>query len=233
VQKVWAEMGRASAELATVELEWRGFTATRNLSLGWVFTPWVLWIDADEWVSPELARDVRQVVEAPLSDTTPDIYRMPRQSYFLGRPIRHGGWYPDRKLRLGRREFCAWSSGPNASDVHEDLRSTRASTQEPGLLRGHIEHEPFRDTNEQHETNERYSGLLARGLARKWLEQKRRPPGRFYIALKTAVKFIENYFWKGGWLDGRPGFLIAQGSSKSLWMRLHKARSLMLKQRSS
>lgn len=225
-QRTWQELGRPATHLATVTRAWQGFTESRNASLRWVQTPWTLWLDADEWLSPELNEELARVMAAPAEAV---VYRMPRQSYFLGRAIRHGGWYPDLKRRLAWTTQAEWRSGPHGSDVHEDLHARDGSN--VGTLQFPLEHESFRSVAEQAESNDRYSTLLAEGLARKYLLEKRRPPSRPYIVLKVAIKFLENYIFKLGILDARPGYLIARGSASSLKMRLEKTRSLMEKAR--
>lgn len=223
-RQAWREVGRESADLLFVSTAWRGFTQARNDSLLWVKTPWVFWVDADEWVGEELVAEIKAITQRA-DNETPHVYKIPRQSYFLERTIRHGGWYPDRKARLGRSALIEWRAGPNNSDVHEDLY---AKAPIPcGLLKSHLFHEPFLDLDEQRATNERYSNLLAEGLARKILNGQAHRRSSFEIGLKMFIKFVENYFYKLGILDGRAGFLIAMGSAKSLKMRLQKANRLV------
>lgn len=228
----WNEIGRAPEDLIFVQKIWQGFTKTRNESIKWVQTPWVFWVDADEWVTDELRDELKNLLgqktaqqNAPQT-TTPPVYKMPRLSIFLGREIRHGGWYPDRKARLGRTGFCEWKSGPNSSDVHEDLCATQG-TSTYGFLKGHLGHEPFLTREEHCATNDRYSTLLAEGLAQKLKHSGGRRPSYLYILIKTGIKFIENWVFKLGILDGYPGFVIARGSAQSLYWRLMKVRRLL------
>lgn len=226
---VWAALGRSSGDLAIVERVWPGFVEARNDSLKWVQTEWVLWLDADEWITHELAAELQHLDQFP-RDT--DVFQIPRQSVFLGREIRHGGWYPDRKRRLGRRGRCEWRSGPFGAAVHENLfpkyQHPETGHTHIGTLYGHFGHEPFRDIHEQQDTNERYSTLLAEGLAARWRSMgKKSGPASWKINAKVVVKFIENYVWKLGFLDGYPGLRIALGSCASLRSRLNKASVLL------
>lgn len=227
-KRTWEDLRRAPQDLALVQTAWEGFTRTRNKSLNWVQTPYVFWLDADEWMSPELAEELRHPPAWPLDEK---IFRVPRQSYFLGRPIRHGGWYPDRKSRLARTADVEWQSGPSGADVHEDLVTKDPAFQRPPkkrfCLQGHLHHEGFKDRAEQMETNRRYSALLAQGLAQKFRAQGRRAPGPFWTGLKVLIKFVENYIFKRGFLDGYPGLLIALGSAQSLKMRYEKLRDYL------
>ena len=226
VRKTWIEeLGLSPDSLIVVSQTWKGFTVARNNSLAYVTSDWVLWIDADEWLSEGLQRELRYFCIQNPSEWG-DVFRMPRLSLFLGREIRHGGWYPDRKARLARARHCEWKIGPNGSDVHEDLWPL-SGTERP-LLKNALGHEPFLSEQEQFDTNDRYSTLLAQGLARKWRSMSRVAPSNLKIAVKVIFKFFENYIWKLGFLDGRPGFLIAKGSAESLSMRLRKARALLI-----
>ena len=153
--------------------------------------------------------------------------QFPRQSYFLGQSIRHGGWYPDRKRRMAHASMAHWRSGPRQSNVHEDLEIRGGSSK---LLTAEAEifHWPFRDVDEQRETNENYSTLLAEGVAQNWKEQGKNAPSKLYIAFKAGLKFVENYIFKLGILDGRAGLQIAIGSAQSMKWRLQKAKQLLL-----
>jgi glycosyltransferase involved in cell wall biosynthesis len=226
----WEADGRDLSLLALTTRTWPGFTEARRSSLKWAATPWVLWIDADEWVSAELARELERLSEPRYAQV--GLLRLPRLSVFLGREIRHGGWFPDMKARLGRPQAIEWRGGPQGSDVHEDLVLRDASLQAADLPRAaHLGHEPFRDRAEQDATNERYSSLLAKGLAAEWRRRGKRPYPAWWRALKVGVKFIENYVWKLGFLDGYAGFIIARGSARSMGLRLQKAAKLFYEQK--
>ncbi len=227
-RSLWRSWGEDETRLTLVSRPWPGFTLARNESLGWVREPWVLWLDADEWVSPELVAWCGSLGALPSSDTAP-LYKVARQSFFLGTRIRHGGWYPDHKRRLALSLRATWRSGPHGSDVHEDLDVARDGEFAMALLaQGEIFHEPFRDEAEQRATNELYSGLLARGLSERWRrEGRKRGPSELFVCLKVIVKFLENYVLKCGFLDGRAGLKIATGSAWSMGERLRKARALL------
>lgn len=219
----WEEMGRNPSHLALVTRPWPGFVEARNESLKWVNSPWVLWLDADEWITPELTRELTALEKLP---TESAVFQIPRQSWFLGRMIRYGGWYPDRKRRLARTGSAQWTSGPFGAAVHENLCPLNENSP-IATLQGHLGHEPFRNEADQTDTNEKYSSLLAKGLAEKWRTQNKSAPSAVWIDIKVFVKFIENYFWKRGFLDGRAGLKIALGSCTSLRKRLEKASALL------
>jgi glycosyltransferase involved in cell wall biosynthesis len=224
VLAAWKDLGRESSELCFVERAWQGFTEARSFSQSLVTSDWVLWIDADEWLEADLQQSLTNF---DFSRQDCDVFKMARQSYFLGSKIRYGGWYPDRKARLARRDFCEWRKGPRGADVHEDLYSTRDAALRQEIA-GHLGHEPFLSRAEQQATNDRYSSLLAQGLAQDYREGRKRPLGPLMVALKVVIKFLENYIFKLGILDGRAGLIIALGSAQSLCWRLQKARALHL-----
>jgi glycosyltransferase involved in cell wall biosynthesis len=209
--------------LALVAQSWRGFVATRNQSLEWVRTEWVLWIDADEWMSPELVREVQALL---LKQPSEVIFKIPRRSVFLGRWIRHSGWGRDLKARLARTRDVVWIAGPQGGDVHEDLVPKNPAGR-VGVLNGSLEHEPFRSIQEQEDTNRRYSALQAEALAKRYRSTSRRAPSRAWIWIRVAIKFLENYIWKRGFLDGYPGWVVCVGSARSLKWRFEKLREIL------
>lgn len=227
-RELWRGWGEDPAALTLVSRAWPGFTRARNESLQWVREPWTLWLDADEWVSEELRAWCRGLPARPAPDAPP-LYQIARQSFFLGTRIRHGGWYPDRKRRLALSSRAVWRSGPHGSDVHEELDIALDGESAIALTaHGDIYHEGFRDEAEQRATNDHYSSLLAQGLAARWKKAGRtRAPSKVYVLVKMGVKFVENYVFKLGFLDGRAGYKIALGSAWSMGRRLEKAGRLL------
>src|SRR5471032_2761918 len=101
-----------------IEREWPGFAAQKNFAIEQCTGTWVLSLDADEELTPELQLEIQTLVA---SDPALDAFYLKRRNYFLGRWIRHGGFYPDAKLRLLRRE--ATGGTPKFADraVHETI----------------------------------------------------------------------------------------------------------------
>lgn len=192
---------------------WLGFGPTKRKAAELAKNDWVLSIDADEEVSPELAMEIQSGL-AQFKPAT--AYRMPRLSYFLGRWIRHGGWYPDYQIRLFNRKTASWSQ----SSVHEKIKAENYET-----LSNNLNHYVFKDIAHQIQTNNKYSTLLAETLL-----EKGRSFSWFHLMTKPAVKFLECYIWKLGFLDGWPGYVIARNASHSVFMKWSKLKELeMLK----
>src|SRR5580704_7806300 len=103
---------------------WKGFAEQKNFAIDKCSSTWVLSIDADEELTPELQTELRQLLQSNI--TTPEAYRIPRRNLFLNRPINHGGFYPDLKLRLFRRNDPIAPSPIRFSEraVHETIQYT-------------------------------------------------------------------------------------------------------------
>jgi glycosyltransferase involved in cell wall biosynthesis len=134
----------------TFQDPWRGFAAHKTLAVERCTQPWVLVLDADERVPLALRAEIAERLQDP---GAADGYTVARRNYFLGRWIRHGGWYPDRSLRLfrqGRGRFQPRS-------VHEAVQVEGRS----GDLREPLEHHTYRSVREFLERMSRYAGLAA------------------------------------------------------------------------
>ncbi|MBS1963603.1 MAG: glycosyltransferase family 2 protein [Bdellovibrionales bacterium] len=184
---------------------WRGYGQQKNFAQSHAKHDWVLNVDADEAVSPELAVEIQHALERNEGKDVAG-YSMPRLSYYLGRWIRHGGWYPNRLVRLANRKASAWTE----PDVHEEL-VVRGSV----LPLGHdVFHYPFRNITEQIETNLRFSRLGSEAL------RKRRVGKSLALLLvKPIGKFVETYFVKGGFRDGIAGFIISVNAAHSIFLK--------------
>lgn len=201
------ELARAAGARVFVE-EWRGFREQKKRATDLCHNDWVLSLDADEALSTEAATEIQKLWARGEQDSA-DGYEFPRLSWNLGRWIRHGGWYPDRQLRLYHRQRAEWQGGGH---VHERVRASRVVRLTQPIL-----HWPFPNLTEQVSTNNRYSGLGAHEL----YDRGR----RFRLAklvFKPCSKFLETYVIKRGFLDGLPGFIIAVGAAYSVFLKFAK-----------
>jgi glycosyltransferase involved in cell wall biosynthesis len=181
--------------------EWPGFSAQKQFGTDAARHEWILSLDADERVSPELRDEIVGMIGSP---PTADGYRVPRLSTYLGRPIRHGGWYPDRQLRLFDRRKGRW----NGRVVHESVAMTEGA--QVGSLTGNILHRTV-DTAEEHARmiEERYAPLAAEQMR---LEGRKTSIARAYAS--GGISFLRSYLFRLGFLDGLPGFWIAYFAGK-------------------
>ena len=188
-------------------LPWEGFTAQRNRALDFASFDWILSIDADEVVPSPLQDEIRALfLGGPPSLPA---YSIPRKTIHLGRWIRHGGWYPNRLTRLFDRRQGKWEGG----QVHErwDCRG------ETGQLKADLEHFSFTDLSDQVDRNNRYSSLGAQELATEWVSFS-----WVRLLLKPLGKFLETYFFKRGFLDGYPSFIISVSAAYSVFLKWAK-----------
>lgn len=166
--------------------------AARNHAIERVKTPWVVVLDADERCTPELAAEIKQVVDTAGSCAA---FRVPRRNYFLGREIRHGGWGNDRPVRLFRKELRY-----NASMVHEHVNVIG----ETGTLRETLLHYSYTSLDQYFEKFNRYS--------RWWAEQnyaQGRRGSAVAVLFSPPVRFVAMYVVKRGFLDGGHGLILA------------------------
>ncbi len=186
---------------------WEGHVKQKGYAMSLARNDWVFLLDADERVSPELQAEIRGVLADPPDGV--DGFRVPRLTRYLGRWIRHGGWYPDRKLRLLKK-----SRGRiTGEDPHERVEVDGRVED----LRGDLIHYTYRNLSHQLRTIDFFSDIEAEN-ARK----AGRRPGLFRMLLHPPVKFVETYLVKGGFLDGMPGFIISVATCFYVFMKQAK-----------
>jgi glycosyltransferase involved in cell wall biosynthesis len=196
----------AAAAGATVVVHpWSGFGAQKNFALAQARGDWVLSIDADERVTPPLAAEIMATVKAAAASG----YEINRLSTFLGRPMRHSGWFPDYVLRLFRRDKARFS---------DDLVHERVICDGPiGRLAGVIDHHPVHSIEDALRRVDSYSTAGAVMLA-----SKRR------VSFASGIghglwSFLRAYVVRLGFLDGREGFLLAVANAEGTYYRYMKA----------
>ncbi|MEA2101857.1 MAG: glycosyltransferase family 2 protein [Thermodesulfobacteriota bacterium] len=172
---------------------WPGFCDQYNYCISKAVNDWVVFIDADEEISPGLASEMQQRIQGDKG--LYDGYIVHRRTFYLGRWIMHGGWVPDREIRLFKKSRGAFMGG-----LHANVRVKGRA----GELSRVYHHYNYRDIADQIDTINRYSGVAAHdmqatGKGFSWMALILRPPFRF----------IKEYFFKLGFMDGMPGFIIA------------------------
>jgi len=171
---------------------WPGYAAQKNAALDLASGDWVLSLDADEVVSPELRAEIARVLA---SDGPADGYTVPRRNIFWGRWVRHGGLYPDRQLRLFRRGRGRFE----ARAVHESVRVD--GRVEP--VDGHLEHRSYRDA-------------VAEGRRARVTDLLLRPLGRFLAMYVVRRGFLDG--WRGFLLATLYAYYVLIRSAK-IWER--------------
>ena len=196
-------------------IEWKGYGAARNFALAKATGSWILWLDADERVTPELATEIRQI----LREDPPGIdgYGIARRAYFLGRWIRHSGWYPGRVTRLFRRGKGTFSE----SRVHEQLRLDGI------VVATHHDLLHLTDPDLQHYLQKfnKYTTLAAQDM-----DAAGRKSGIADVTIRPVFQFVKMYILRRGFLDGMEGFMLAVLSAAYVFTKYAKLWELTREQ---
>lgn len=187
---------------------WPGYSAQKNYAASIAANDWILSLDADERVSPELAAEIQSLLA---SEPAHRGYRIPRISHYLGKWIRGTDWYPDYQLRLYDRRAGTW----NGRRVHESVTLSG----EPGVLRHHLQHFPYRDISDHLSTIDRYTTLAAEQM-----RAEGQVPSVLSVALHPPFAFLRNYLLRGGFRCGGAGLIVSALNSYYVFLKLAKAR---------
>jgi glycosyltransferase involved in cell wall biosynthesis len=188
-------------------IAWTGYGAARNTAIAASTGDWILWLDADERVGPELAAEVRSIVNDAACPY--DGFLVARRAYFLGKWIKHSGWYPSRVLRLFRRGKGIFTE----TRVHERLELAGPA----GRTQHDILH--FTDPDLQHYLTKfnRYTTLAAGDL-----EAAGRRPAVADLLVRPPFLFFKMYVLRRGFLDGLHGLVLAVLSSAYVFVKYAK-----------
>jgi glycosyltransferase involved in cell wall biosynthesis len=185
---------------------WPGFLDQKSFAVAQATNHWILSLDADERTSQSL-RD--EILEALKRNTEVNGYYMPRRTYYLGRWINHGGWYPNYQLRLFRKDKGKWT-GENLHEKVTVIGKTK-------VLRNDLLHYAYRDLSDQLQTIDHFSQVSAEIMRGKGV---RVTP--FHLVFRPPIKFLETYIYKQGFRDGVPGLVNAIAYSFYMFMKYAK-----------
>jgi glycosyltransferase involved in cell wall biosynthesis len=189
--------------------DWPGFGRQKNRALDFATKDWVLSLDADERITPEL----RTQIEAAISEAKYDGLYLPRLSQFCGRFIRHSGWYPDYVLRLFRR-----GAGKFSDDlVHETVLLNGKA----GKLGSPLLHFSYWNINDVERKVEQYGAAAARQMY-----DKGRTATPLDAPLRAGWAFVRTYMLRLGFLDGAAGYGIARMNARTTWRKYARLREL-------
>jgi glycosyltransferase involved in cell wall biosynthesis len=206
-----ATVALAQANEAKVFVEsWKGFAPQKNSALAKASGDWILSLDADEEVSPELAASINALLK---STTPPQFagYTMNRRNLYFGKWIKRCGYYPDPKLRLIRRGAAEFE----LRAVHEDMKMTAPK----GHLRGDLIHHAYPTLESFIEHANRYSSLGAEMV----VAERKVGFSFINIVLRPLVRFIYSYFFRLGFLDGKEGLLVLMNHAAYVSWKYAKA----------
>jgi glycosyltransferase involved in cell wall biosynthesis len=192
------------------ETGWSGFGPAKAFGVEKATSRWILSVDADEVVTAELAEEIRQMLSI---GTNRHGFDMPRLTNFLGRWIRHCGWYPDRVLRL----FLKAHGGFDDAPVHERV----VLNGDVGHLKGVLRHYSYPTLEHYLTKSNRYTTLGARQA----FENGKRA-GWFDLVIRPPVSFISHFISRQGFRDGLEGLLISVLSAVAVLVKYAKLRAL-------
>jgi len=189
---------------------WPGYAQQKNWAAEKAANDWILSIDADEALSEELEAELLALKSEGFNGAG---YSMPRMAQYLGKWIRHSGWYPDRKVRLYDRRSARWTG----EYVHESV----AVDGPVGQLRSNLLHFTCDSLSAHLKTLDRYTTLAAQEVIAR---NRQRPAYR--LAIDPAWTFVRAYLLQRGFLDGFEGFTIAYMAALYTFLKYAKARRM-------
>ena len=193
-----------------LQRQWTNYADQKNFAAESAKNDWIISLDADEELSCPLKTSILEWKKRPVDLP---VYEMARRAWYLGKWIRHSGWYPDFQRRLYRRDLTKFSG-----IIHESLQFKG----QPGRLPGDLLHYTVRTFDEHEEKVRRYTALAAQRL---YLEGKRSWLPAIWFAAPWS--WFQNYFLRAGFLDGHQGALIAKMAARSVRMKYRKLGQLI------
>lgn len=196
---------------------WQGFAETKNFANSQALHPLILSLDADEALSEELRNSIRKIKNEGFSGV---VWSMNRLTNYCGSWIKHCGWYPDKKIRLFHRDTAHWKG----LLIHETLDINTGI--KVNHLKGDLFHYSYYTIGEHVAQANHYTDLAAQEAF-----SKGKSAGWFDIIFKPLVRFIRDYFFRLGFLDGHYGFVICRLSANATFLKYVKLRELIRKQK--
>lgn len=188
--------------------DWPGFAAQKQFAVDQAIHDWIFSLDADERVSPELQTSIKDLKTRSDGELA-DGYRIARRSFYQGRWIKGGGWYPDQQLRLFRKARGRWTP----RHIHESVSMDQGACVQ--RLSGDILHYSVRDSAQHHRMiGERYAPLAAQQM----FEEGRRTSA-WQVATAAPAAFIRSFILKGGFRDGLAGVSIANFAAHHAFLK--------------
>jgi len=196
-----------------VQHEYVNSATQKNWAIPQATHPWILIVDADERVTPELRDEILKTLEKPDADG----YRIGRQNYFLGKKIRFSGWQNDTVLRLFRRDKGRYQD----RHVHADIIIDGSV----GALKSKFLHHTFESFDQYLKKYDRYTSWAARDRG------KRTKRVRWdHLALRPLGRFLRHYILRLGILDGKEGFIISMMAAYSVFLKYAKLWEIQKKE---
>lgn len=185
-----------------IQREYEYSASQKNWAIPQAKHPWVVLLDADEWMGKPLQKEITDTVKS----NPPEVaFWMKRTNYFMGKPVRHGGWKGDKVIRLFQRDHCQYQN----KRVHAEIVCSGSI----GRLNANIEHNTYRGFSAMIRKTDRYTSWAAADRA------KGKHVGWFDFTAKPVFAFFRDYILKSGWRDGKRGFISAAHTGWSKFVR--------------
>jgi (heptosyl)LPS beta-1,4-glucosyltransferase len=194
---------------------WQGYSKSKEIGVSLASHDWIFWIDADEEVTPQLAEEISVLKDGSLENFS--VYSIPRKAFFLGKWIKHSGWYPGNVDRLFNKQQVTFAD----KAVHEHLNFNG----KVGQLKNDLNH--YTDPNIEHY----YTKFnIYTSLAAEELYKQSRTFSIVDITFRPVFLFIKMYFLRKGFLDGIQGFILAVSSAHYVFAKYAKLWELNKKE---
>ncbi len=189
---------------------WEGYSGSKNKGNSLAKYDWVLSLDADEALSEQLIQSILEWKQNKVNQPA----KFNRLTNYCGKWVKNGGWYPDAKIRIFDRTSTCWTG-----DIHETLKFNEET--EIFHLFGDCLHYSYYTVEQHYNQTEKFTSIQSRDL---FLQGKKSP--LYKLIFSPMVKFIRDYFFKFGFLDGKVGFTIARISAYATYLKYKKMRVL-------
>lgn len=203
------EIAKSFPNVQYILTDWKGYAANKQQGADTAKNDVIFWVDADEEITPELQKEIetRWTDMNAKWEATP-VYSLPRKTFFMGEWVRWCGWYPDRQNRLFNRQYARF----NTAAVHENMEITNSG--KPGILQHDLLHFSFQSIEKYFAKMNAYGKLGAEEMLKKG-----RKVAFTKLVFNSWWAFVQSYFIKLGFLQGRTGFIISCGNAYSKFVK--------------
>ncbi len=201
------EIVKSYPKVKAESVMWEGYSKTKQIAVSKTSYDWIFWIDADEEITAELSEEINNLKKE--KEVKANAFRVARRAFFLGRWIKHSGWYPGRVTRLFNKHKAQF----NDNEVHEGLTVIGVVAD----LKNDLNHYTDPDLEHYYEKFNRYTSLAANELF-----AKKRNAGFTDLVIRPIFLFFKMYFFKRGFLDGSEGFILAVLSANYVFTKYAK-----------
>ena len=196
------ELSRKYAD-TIIQREYKNSASQKNWAIPQAKYNWIILIDADERVTPQLKKEILNIIN---SGTNKSGFWIKRQNYFMGKKIRFSGWQGDKVIRLFKRDECKYEN----KKVHAEI----ISKGEIGELKNHLIHNTFKSKKHYLNKIDQYAKWQALDY-----DAKTKKITVYHLIFKPIFRFIKHYIFQLGILDGYVGFIIASYQARAVKMR--------------